>query len=56
MAAMAPILKPGTVPKHYDESCWSYGAVEAVKKEGLQSHPLQVYEASKVLAEKGDYL
>ncbi|KIJ37200.1 hypothetical protein M422DRAFT_260364 [Sphaerobolus stellatus SS14] len=51
-AAMAPILKPGTVPTRYDESCWSNGAVEDVEKDGLESHPLQVYEASKVLAEK----
>ncbi|KIJ53956.1 hypothetical protein M422DRAFT_241216 [Sphaerobolus stellatus SS14] len=49
--AMAPSLNQ-TTQIRYDEASWNNGAVEDVEKEGIKAHPVRIYEASKVLAEK----
>ena len=49
-------LASGTGAGTYTEKDWNDGAVKAVEEKGVDAGVMDVYSASKVLAERGMYM
>ena len=51
-SSVAAVREPTTVPRIFNESTWNNASVEAVKTKGSAAGAVEIYMASKTMAEK----
>lgn len=51
-SSTAAVMDPPSKPTTFSEKDWNMGSVKAVEEKGKKSEPMEIYRASKTLAEK----